>query len=456
MSRTLIRDAYILTLNARNDIFEKGSVIVEDDKINFVGKAERIKEKDGAFEKVIDAGSNIIMPGLIDTHVHLAQALLRSIVPDDVRLIEWLKNWVWPLQGSFDKEDGQVSAQLCMLEMLRSGTTAFVESLLHTRYGFDGIAGVALKSGMRAVLSKAVMDIPGYAGQKDVIHPGMVEDRDESLNEFKRMHAKWNGAGAGRIQVWLGPRTPGACSESLYRTVAQIAREYTAGVTMHLAEVKEDLEYFSSLKTSPGEFVNRLGLTGSRRIFAHCVWLSEDDMRVFAKTGTSVAHCPSSNMKLGSGIAPVSEMLRLGVNVCLGCDGGPSNDDYDMIREVKLAVLLQKGINLNPNALTAVEALRMATVNGAKALGLENQIGSIEVGKKADLIIVDPRRPHLFPNINPISNIVYSATGADVRSVMIDGKLVMEDNQVLTLDEDSILKAASDKAEKLLHKSGKR
>lgn len=456
MTRTLIRDGYILTLNSTDEIFERGSVVVEDDTISFVGKTDRMPEHPGSFEKVIDARGNVIMPGLIDTHVHLAQALLRGLVPDDVRLIDWLKDWVWPLQGAFDYEDGTVSAQLCMLEMLRTGTTCFVESLLHTRYGFDGIAQAALRSGMRAMLSKTVMDTPGYAGQKAIIHPTMVEDRDESLKEFKQMHDRWNGAGAGRIHVWLGPRTPGACSESLYRTVAQTAREYDTGVTMHLAEVKDDLQYFSSLETTPGEFVKRIGLTGARRVFAHCVWLPEDDMKLFAKTQTSVAHCPSSNLKLGSGIAPVSEMLELGVNVSLGCDGGPSNDDYDMIREVKLATLLQKGINLNPRALTATAALRMATVNGAKAVGQEKEIGSVEVGKKADIIIVDLQKPHLHPKTNPASTIVYSATGADVRTVMVDGKLVVEDYRVLTLDENAILRAASERAEKLVENTGKK
>ena len=223
-------------------------------------------------------------------------------------------------------------------------------------------------------------------------------------------------------------------------------KEYDTGVTMHLAEVREDIEYFKSRGTKPGRFVHELGLTGPKSVFVHCVWLDDDDISLFAKTNTSVSHNPSSNSKLASGVAPVAKMLRAGVNVCLRTDGGPSNDSYDMVREMKLALLLQKLVTGDPSALTITDVLRMATINGAKALGLDHMLGSLEPGKRADLVIFDFKKPHLTPSLVYESNLVYSASGLDVEYVIIDGKMVVDKGRVTTLDEEDILSRARRKA----------
>ncbi|MDW7978003.1 MAG: amidohydrolase [Candidatus Caldarchaeum sp.] len=453
MSRFLIKGGFVIPVNGRK-IIKDGCVLVEDDIIAAVGPLDKVQPK-AAGAELVNAEGCVIIPGLIDTHVHLAQALLRGIVPDNITLVPWLRNWVWRLQGVYDSDDGKASAALCILEMLRTGTTCFVEVHLHKRYGFDGIAEVVEKSGIRGVLAKSVMDLKGYAADENILPAGMVEEREECIGEFKRMHSKWAGKAEGRIDVWLGLRSAGAVSDELYHEAAAIAREYDTGITNHVAEVRGDVEYYRrAFGTGVSGFLEKFDMLGERRVYAHCVWLNEEDMRRFAATGTTVAHCPSSNMKLGSGIAPVSDMLRLGVNVGLGCDGGPSNDAYDMIREMKAAALLQKVRTLDPSALSAWDVLEMATRNGARAMGKLNMLGSLEPGKKADIVVVSLKRPSVTPVSNPLSLLIYSASGEDVRDVMIDGKFVVRNKQVLTLDEEDVLKKANKQLERLLAKVG--
>lgn len=396
----------------------------------------------------------MILPGLVNTHVHLAQGLLRGLVPDTIPLIKWLKDWVWPLQGNFQGRDGEVSAKLTMLEMIHTGTTTYLATSIHSRYDFDAIAKAVLDSGIRAALAKQTMDVPGYAEEQGIIHPGMMEDRKKSIGLFKEMYRKWDGK-EGRVWVWLSPRTPGACSDSLYKELSELKDEFNAGLTMHLAEVKEDIRYFRSRGTTPAKFVKRLGLVGPKTVYVHCVWFKDEDIEIFAKTGTSVSHNPSSNAKLGSGIAPVSKMVRKGVNVTIGTDGGPSNDDYDMIREMKMALLLQKVRELDPTSLELSTVLRMATINGAKALGLEKELGSLETGKKADFIVIDVRKPHLTPTMSQLSNLIYSGTGMDVRDVVIDGRFVKKDGKVLSLNEEEVLERAEKHARRLYERVGK-
>jgi cytosine/adenosine deaminase-related metal-dependent hydrolase len=434
-------------------VITDGAVLIEGSRIAKVGKSSDVRSGAGA-ESEIDAKGMVIMPGLIDTHVHLAQALIRGCA-DDTSLIDWLQKFVWPLQGNFEAEDGKVSAELCMVEMMKSGTTTFLESLLHERYGLDGIAESVQRAGMRGVLSKTVMGLPGYGSQSSIMHPGMVEDGETCLRQVEGHFKRWNGQAEGRIRVWYGARSLGGCTRELYQQIGEGARRLGTGITMHLGEVQEDVRYAKKeFDRLPGEFVDDVGLLDSTIVFAHGVWLAERDWQIFAKKGASVAHCPSSNMKLASGIAPVVEMRRAGVNVGLGCDGGPSNNCYDMIREMKTASLLHKVRLMDPLAADAESVLEMATVNGAKALGMQNEIGSIEVGKKADLILVAMRKPHLVPVFNPVSHLVYAAEGPDVNTVVIDGKVVMQNLVVKTLDEDRVLSNAAERGSRLLRRAG--
>jgi cytosine/adenosine deaminase-related metal-dependent hydrolase len=453
MVSILISRGTIITMDKNRRVIRDGAVLVQGDRITQVGKAEEIKAKPRA-EFEMDAGGMVVLPGLIDTHVHLAQALLRGCA-DDTSLIDWLQKFVWPLQGNFGPDDGKASAELCMLEMIKSGTTTFLESLLHSRYGFNGIAQSLQNSGMRGMLAKTVMGLPGYGTEKSIMHPGMVEDAETCLHEVDTHFKNWNGRADGRIGVWYGARSLGGCTRELYERIAKGAEKLGTGVTMHLSEVQEDVRYAKKeFGMMPAELMNQVGLVGRNVVFAHGVWLAEKEWQILASKGASVAHCPSSNMKLASGIAKVPEMLETGVNVGLGCDGGPSNNCYDMVREMKAASLLQKARLLDPLTMKAERVLEMATVNGARALGLENDLGAIEVGKKADLIIMSLKKPHLTPALNPVSNLVYAAAGSDVNTVIIDGRIVMENRVVNTLKEEEVVEEAGDRGEKLLRRAG--
>lgn len=287
------------------------------------------------------------------------------------------------------------------------------------------------------------------------MHPGMVEDGETCLREVEEYFRRWNGKANDRLRVWYGARSLGACTPELYKKIATGARRLNTGVTMHLNEVREDASYTQKeFDKLPAEFMDEVGLVGPNVVYAHGVWLTEKEWRILSSKGANVVHCPASNTKLASGIAKVPEMLRDGVNVALGCDGGPSNNCYDMIREMKLASLIQKTRLLDPLVMNAETVLEMATIRGARALGLDKEIGSIEAGKKADLILVSLQAPHLVPSYNPVSNLVYSATGSDVITVIIDGQIVMENRVVQTLDEERVTRNANERGARLLERTG--
>ena len=449
----LFTNATIVTMNPTRDIITNGAIAIKDNRIVAVGKTDTLLQQHHENE-VIDVKGKLIIPGLIDTHVHLAQALIRGCA-DDMALIQWLCDRVWVLQGNFTHDDGYVSARLCIAEMLKSGTTTFLESMLAHRYGFDGIARAVDESGIRACLAGIVMDIGTYATQTNSMHPGMVESRETSLFGVLEMHGKWQGAANDRIHVWFGPRTPGGVTSELYREMSDYARQRGMGITMHLAEVEADKIYLNEkFGLSPVYYAESVGLLGPKTVLVHMVWLTQADIDKLAQTHTSVSHNPSSNSKLASGVCKVPQMLASGVNVALGCDGGPSNNDYDLVREMKLAAILHKAVTNDPLIVPAETVLEMATINGARSLGLEKEIGSLEVGKKADLVVIDLDRLHTTPSPNPISSLVYAATGGEVDTVVVDGQIVVEQRQLLTLDEDEVMHVAREHADALYKRAG--
>jgi cytosine/adenosine deaminase-related metal-dependent hydrolase len=448
-----VKEACVATFDGRFRLLQPASVYAEDGSFVKVGSPEEVRPVAVHPDITIDGRNKLVMPGLVNTHVHLAQSLLRSLVPDDVTLLDWLTRWVWPLQGSFKAEDGLVSAQLTLLEMIKAGTTAFVATSVNGRYGPERIAEAVHASGIRAALGRQVMDMPGYASRKDAVPASLQEDKVASLKSFSELHRRWHGRD-GRIWIWLSPRTPGACSDQLFEEMASLLTESDAGLTMHLAEIKDDVGYFRKKGTTPGAFLRRMGLLRRKTVYVHCVWLSDDDIREFVKGGSTVSHNPSSNMKLGSGIAPVAKMLRAGLNVALGTDGGPSNDSYDLLRECKLASLLQKVALGDPRAVGYADVLKMAVTNGYRALGLEGIAGRMAAGQRADFIVVDLAQPHLTPAINPLSNLVYSATGQDVSDVFVDGRALMLGRKVTVLDEANVLREAKRRAPILAERAG--
>jgi len=443
----------IITVDPQRRIIRDGAVVVEGNQIVAVGKTSEVKRKHHADNR-IHAKGMVVLPGLVDCHVHLAQALIRGCA-DDVDLIPWLRDYVWRLQGNFTAEDGAASAALCIAEMLKSGTTAFLECMIHHRYGFDGIARVVERSGIRGCLSKIFMDLTGYADQESIMYEGMIEDPEDCIRETLEMHNKWEGGAGGRIHVWWGARTPGAVTPELYRRVSEMARGRNMRITIHLAEVKADVEYTTGqFNQRPAEFARDVGMLGENVVVAHGVWFTPEEFPILASTGTHLCHCPASNAKLASGIAKIPEMIETGINVCLGCDGGPSNNAYDMFREMFLAAVIHKARTLNPLTMPAETVIEMATINGAKALGLEKEIGSIEPGKKADLILVDTRQLNLTPTYNPVSNIVYAANGSNVHTTIVDGRIVVSEGRLLTLDEEKVIDQACELGARLLDRAG--
>ena len=449
----ILTGATIITVDPQRRIFRRGGLVVRRDRIVAIGPEADVLAAHPEEERVALDGK-VVIPGLVDTHVHQAQAMIRECA-DDMALIQWLCERVWVLQGAYDHEDARVSARLCIAEMLRSGTTTFLESGLAHRYGFEGVAEVVRDTGIRACLSKKVMDISTYATQDSAMPVGLRETRAESLLTTLDMFDRWNGAADGRIRVWFGPRTPGGVSPALYREMVAEARARGMGMTMHLAEVEADRRFLrETYQQSPMEFARSVGLAGPDVVLVHMVWLGEEDIRILAETGTHVSHNPSSNSKLASGVCPVPRLLAAGVNVALGCDGGPSNNTYDLMAEMKLAAVVHKAVSLDPTVVPAETVLEMATINGARALRWDDEIGSLEVGKKADLVVVDLDRPHLAPGLNPVSTLVYAATGADVESVMVDGRWVVRHGELLTIDAARAVAEARERAQRLYAATG--
>lgn len=449
----LFKNATVVTMDPSRRIIMDGAVAVRGSRIEAVGKSRDLSRKFST-DETIDLRGGLLLPGLIDSHVHLAQAMLRGC-GENLPLIRWLTERVWPLEGSYEGDEGRISAELCILEMLKSGTTTFLEAFLAARYGMDAILEVVRDSGIRGYVSKMIMDVPSYAGKEDVMFHGMREDLPTTIRQAREMHARWDGAEDGRIRIWLGPHAIGASSEEGLRTVVSLAKELKTGINIHYCETREEQVFVrEKYGCSPSQFLERIGMLGRNLLLIHTIWVDREDIERIAASGTHVVHNPSANTKMASGISKVPEMIRAGVNVVLGCDGGPSNNTYDLIREMRMGSYIHKGVSLDASVMPAETMLEMATVNAAKMLGAEKEIGSLEPGKRADLTAVDMRRPHLVPAPDPIGTLVASANGSDVSHVMVGGRLLVRKGKVLSMDEKGILKRVANATKRLYARTG--
>lgn len=423
----LIKNATVLTLDADNRIFT-GDVLIADGHIAAFDVTANADE-------VIDATGRVLLPGFVQTHVHLCQTVFRGAA-DDLALIDWLKQRIWPLEASHTPESLRLSAQLGIAELIRGGTTCALtmETVNHT----DEVFRVVEETGFRATVGKCLMD----AGA-DVPRP-LQEETQSAVAEAVRLIECWHGAANGRIRACFAPRFAVSCTRELLEQVAHLSRERRVLVHTHASENREEIalvEQSTGLRNI--SYLNEVGLTAPHVVLAHCIWLDEDEMQILRETETKVAHCPSSNLKLGSGLARITEMIEQGISVSLGADGAPCNNRLDMFTEMRTAALLQK-VRCGPQAIPALTALRMATIEGAKAIGLQDEIGSIEVGKKADLILLNLNQIHSLPHPDLVSTIVYSTQPSDVETVLIDGQVVMQDRRLLTLDESAIVTQAEE------------
>lgn len=449
----LIKNAVIITINPTREVFLRGTVAIHAGKILAVGSGDALQSTYQA-KTEIDGSGFVLMPGLINTHMHLPQVLMRGVY-DNMAAMDKLKDYTWPIQGCYDEGDALASTRLGLLEMIKSGTTSFISTGLHPRYNIPAVLQAIVDSGMRAAASKYVMDTGGYALDKSALHVGMRETGEESKRQALELINGWHGAGNGRLQMWISPRSVGGCSLDLFKWVVETARQRGVGITTHWSEVQNNVDYtVKNYGLKPVFFAEKIGLLGPDVVLAHAIYLDDDEIDLLARTATSVAHCPVCNSKLAMGIARVPQMLRARVNVTLANDGMGVNNTADLFREMRTMLLLHRATQSNPLYPTAAEALEMSTLNGARALGLANQIGSIDPGKRADLIMVRLDQPHLVPVHDPVSAMVWAATGRDVDTVIVDGQILMRGRKVLTMDEDAIVADAEARREKILVQAG--
>ena len=430
----LFHNITVLPMTAAADDSEKyfeASVGVRDNRIVMVtrdeGEVARFREACCGVLREVDGRGRLLMPGLINTHCHVAMALMRGYA-DDIPLVEWLNDYIWPYEALINRDDVQLGAELGIVEMLRGGVTTFVDMYWYE----EAVADAARKLGIRAVLSPCFVDARMEAFEEDL--PATVAKAKE----------------CDRLSVMIAPHAPYSCSEANMRRAAQLSEEYGLPITIHLAETHdEERQIREGYGCTPVELIDRYGLLKEGTIAAHCVHLSDSDRRTLLERGVSVAHNPQSNMKISSGISPVAKLLDEGVNVTIATDGPCSNNDLDMWEEMRSASFLQKLSAGDPCVISAYELLRMATVGGAKAIGRGDELGQIKEGMLADMIVLDMERPHLYPRYDIVANLAYAAKASDVDMVVVNGEVVVDGGDVLGVDEMDLCRRVEKRAKEL-------
>lgn len=423
----LIVDCSVITMGSKG-LIDNGFIAIKDTIITAVGKAVRAKSFKA--EKTIKARGMVAIPGLINCHTHVPMTLFRGMA-EDKQLHEWLRNTVWPLEAKLKPRDVYQGALLGNLEMIRSGTTCFADMYFHE----DMVAKAVENSGLRGVLASGIIE----AGDK--------RRGERMLDEALEIARKHIGYVGGRVNFQLGPHAVYTCSPSLLRNVRERATDLNLGLHIHLAESPETLKRTpKEHATTEVELLEKVGFLNSDVLAAHCIYLTETDMKLMAKRGVKVSYNPIANMKLAMGIPKIDDLQKSGVTVGLGTDGPASNNTLDMFEVMKVGAVLQKTLYRDPRVLPAQKVLRMATIEGAQALRLEDSIGSIDVGKRADISLIDFKKPHLTPLHDLYANIVYSAHGSDVDTIIVDGRVLMEKREVKTLNEEEVMEEAQQTA----------
>jgi 5-methylthioadenosine/S-adenosylhomocysteine deaminase len=440
VSALLVRGGLIVTMNDRFDVV-RGDVSIRDGRIAAIGAS--IAEPHDA---TIDARGGYILPGLVQTHIHLCQTLFRGYA-DDLRLMDWLRTRVWPMEAAHTAATLRAAARLATTELLASGTTAVLT--METVHDTDVVFEEVEASGLRATIGKCMMDFDAQVPKR------LQEQTRASIDESVALRVRWHGAANGRLHAAFAPRFAVSCSRALLEAVADLSAAQRALVHTHASESRDEIAIVQQLTgaRSNVEYLASVRLASPHLCAAHCVWVDDRDQQLLADHDIKVMHCPGSNLKLGSGIAPVPEMRARGITVSLGADGAACNNRLDMFEEMRLAAVLQ-AIRRQPGVLTARDVLWMATAAGARTLGLEHEIGSLETGKKADLIVVDRDRPHLAPGPDPYSTLVYAARGSDVRTTIVDGEILVDDFTPVRVDRAGVAAAARTAAHDLFSRAG--
>lgn len=443
---TLLTNASILTMDDFRRLYGQGAILIEGERISKVGRTEDLKasSNDSIGVNRINMNGRWILPGLINTHVHLSQQLARGLA-DDVDLLTWLHDRIWPYESSMTEEDSYVSSLLCGIELIRSGVTCFAEA---GGQFVNGMARALTELGIRGILARSTMDMG------EGLPKIWQENTDEALQAQVDNYQKWNGMADGRIGVWFGLRTIFNNSDELILRTKELADELGAGVHMHVAEIEDEVTYAQENRGARTvTHLNHLGVLDENFLAAHVVWLTSAEIHILAERDVKVSHNPAAAMRV-LGFADIPEMIDRGVCVSLGTDGAPANNRMTLIDEMWLASLIHKGRHLDPTVMPAEDILEMVTRRGARALLMEDEIGSIESGKKADLIVVDPHTATMLPMHDPVANLVYAMRAGNVDSVMVDGKWVMKGGDILVVNEQDILDEAQHRAEALAKRAG--
>ena len=429
----IIRDTTIVTMNDAFDVIE-GDVLVRSGRIVAIG---RLGEHN--VERTIDGRGCYLLPGFIQTHVHLCQTLFRGYA-DDLALLDWLKTRVWPMEAAHTPASLAAAARQAASELLQSGTTTVLT--METVHDTDAVFEALEPMGLRAVVGKCMMDAD------EAVPARLLEETAQSIDESVAIAKRWHGRANGRLRAAFAPRFAVSCSRQLLEAVASLSSDHQLLVHTHASENRDEIALIKSRTGRNNiDYLADTGLTSHRLCLAHCVWVDESEQALLAERDVKVLHCPGSNLKLGSGVAPIVEMRAKGISVSLGADGAACNNHLDMFVEMRLAAVLQ-AVRLKPGALTARGVVQMATREGARALGLDRDLGSIEVGKRADLILVDAAGP------DPYSTIVYAARGTDVRTTIVDGEVLIDDFGPVRWDPRDLAATARQEAKALATRAG--
>lgn len=423
MDRVLIKNAILVDMVKKDEKPKIKDVLIVDGKILRIDN--NIKDDNA---RMIDATGKVLMPGFINAHTHSPMAIFRGYA-DDSELMDWLQNKIWPIEDKLTKDEVYYSAMLSIMEMLKTGTTTFNDMY----FMMESVVEAVKKLNIRSYLGRCIMS---------------VEDpSDTRVKEATKLYNNYDKDGL--IRVNIAPHAPYTCNKLALEISRDLSKKLDTPLHIHLDETKgEHDEFIQKYKCSPTRYLEKLGIFDVKTILAHGVWLDDDDIEILKKYNTSIVHNPVSNAKLASGICPVVKYLNSGINVCLGTDGAGSTNNLDMFEEMKLCSYLQKINNLDSSIIDAYKVLEMATINGAKALGLDSLIGTIEVGKEADVIIVDMSRLGLNPINDVYSNLVYACNGSDVEYVLVKGNILLDNKNITLVDEKDIIEKCSQIANK--------
>ncbi|WP_400163744.1 amidohydrolase [Brevibacillus sp. TJ4] len=420
MKKTILTHATVITVNEQNEVIYDGAVAFADGKITYVGPTPADLS---GYDEVIDQKGNYVLPGLINTHGHAGMSLLRSYA-DDLPLQQWLQDKMWPMEGQFTGEHVKWGTHLSLIEMIRTGTTTFVDMYDH----MDEVAKAVQESGMRARLCRGMI---GLCSE---------EERKAKLQDATQFAKDWHNQADGRITVMMAPHAPYTCTPDFITQIIEIADELSLPLHIHMSETRFEVEQnVQDYGLRPVAHLEKLGMFERPTLLAHAVHLTDEEIDVLAKYKVKVSHNVVSNLKLASGVAPVPKMLAKGISVSLGTDSSASNNNLNLFEELKLAAILHKGVNYDPIAISADEALRMATRYGADGVFQADTLGSLEVGKQADMIVLDSYQAHFQPANNPVGHVVYAANGRDVKDTIVAGRFLMRDRELLTIDEEKAI-----------------